>query len=191
VCGSGNRHGGWNNATYENLLDQAVLEQDPGVRKDLYKQAEEIWRITIVEETIGTGGGGLTSYDGDTEITIPAGTFDEDVILTHAPSYGMPPGGDMAGFGLVFNLEAVYAGSGLPASPSQPYQISISYSEDDLGIIPEGTLALYYWDGDQWVKKPTSVVDTDLNTITATPDHFSNWSVLGEVERTYLPLITR
>jgi oligopeptide transport system substrate-binding protein len=224
-----NNYGGWNNATYENLLDQAALEQDPNVRKGLYKQAEEIlvetdammmplyyyatvaatkpylertysnggfgdiatWRITIAEETIGTSGGSLTSYDGDTVIEIPAGTFDDDVILSHTPSYGMPPGGDLAGFGLVFDLEAVYAGSGLPASPSQPYQISISYSEDDLGIIPEGTLALYYWDGDQWVKEPTSVVDTDLNIITAMPDHFSNWSTLGEVERTYLPLITR
>jgi oligopeptide transport system substrate-binding protein len=36
------RHGKWNNATYEDLLDQAAREQDPGVREDLYKQAEEI-----------------------------------------------------------------------------------------------------------------------------------------------------
>jgi len=34
--------GGWNNATYESLLDQAALEQDPDARKALYKQAEEI-----------------------------------------------------------------------------------------------------------------------------------------------------
>ena len=124
-------------------------------------------------------------------IEIPAGTFDDDVILINTPSYGMPPVGVLAGFGLVFDLEAVYADSGLPASPLQPYHISISYSEDDLGIIPEETLALYYWDGDQWVKEPSSVVDTALNIITATPDHFSNWSALGEVERTYLPLTIR
>lgn len=34
--------GNWNNATYESLLDQAALEQDPDARKALYKQAEEI-----------------------------------------------------------------------------------------------------------------------------------------------------
>jgi oligopeptide transport system substrate-binding protein len=221
--------GGWNNATYEGLLDLAVLEQDPDVRKGLYKQAEEIlvatdammiplyyyatvvatkphlertysnggigdistWRITIAEETIGTVGGSMTSYDGDTQIEFPSGTFDDDVIVTHTPSYGMPPGGDLAGFGLVFDLKAVYADSGSPASPLLPYTITISYTEKDLGVIPEETLALYYWDGDQWVKEPTSVVDTDLNTITAMPDHFSNWSMLGEVERTYLPLTIR
>lgn len=34
--------GNWTNATYESLLDQALREQDPDVRKALYKQAEEI-----------------------------------------------------------------------------------------------------------------------------------------------------
>jgi hypothetical protein len=31
----------------------------------------------------------------------------------------------------------------------------------------EDTLALYYWDGSQWVKEPSSVVDTAANTVTA------------------------
>lgn len=35
-------HGNWSNATYEGLLDQAAREEDPGARKELYKQAEEI-----------------------------------------------------------------------------------------------------------------------------------------------------
>lgn len=36
------RFGNWSNATYESLLDQAALEQDPDARKALYRQAEEI-----------------------------------------------------------------------------------------------------------------------------------------------------
>ncbi len=35
-------HGGWTNATYDQLLSQAVEEQDPDLRKALYKQAEEV-----------------------------------------------------------------------------------------------------------------------------------------------------
>ncbi len=35
-------YGNWNNATYENLLDQAARTVDPNARKSLYKQAEEI-----------------------------------------------------------------------------------------------------------------------------------------------------
>ncbi|MGB9872429.1 MAG: peptide ABC transporter substrate-binding protein [Anaerolineae bacterium] len=35
-------YGGWYNATYESLLDQAAREQNPDTRKALYRQAEEI-----------------------------------------------------------------------------------------------------------------------------------------------------
>ena len=35
-------YGGWNNLTYEGLLDQAARTADPDARKALYKQAEEI-----------------------------------------------------------------------------------------------------------------------------------------------------
>jgi oligopeptide transport system substrate-binding protein len=36
------RFGQWHNAAYESLLEQAAREQDPEVRRTLYKQAEEI-----------------------------------------------------------------------------------------------------------------------------------------------------
>lgn len=36
------RFGGWNNAGYEDLLEQAATEQDPVARQTLYRQAEEI-----------------------------------------------------------------------------------------------------------------------------------------------------
>jgi hypothetical protein len=44
--------------------------------------------------------------------------------------------------------------------------------------------------GANWVPEPTSVVDTLLNTITATPDHFSQWAILGEeLSLIFLPLV--
>jgi len=55
----------------------------------------------------------------------------------------------------------------------------------------EKTHALYYWGGTQWVKESTSVVDTVNNTVTATPDHFSVWAVLGETRRVFLPVVLR
>ncbi|GAI18819.1 unnamed protein product, partial [marine sediment metagenome] len=36
------RYGNWANTAYDDLLSQAIQEQDPNTRKDLYKQAEEI-----------------------------------------------------------------------------------------------------------------------------------------------------
>ena len=45
-----------------------------------------------------------------------------------------------------------------------------------------------YWNGSEWVNEPSSVVDTANNTITATPNHFSSWAVLGETRRVFLPV---
>jgi len=56
----------------------------------------------------------------------------------------------------------------------------------------EANLALYYYDGLQWMKEPSSAVDTVANTITATPDHFSLWGILapGNYE-IYRPVVLR
>ena len=59
------------------------------------------------------------------------------------------------------------------------------------GAAIESTLALYSWDGNQWVKEPTSVVSEAANTVTATPAHLSLWAVLGETKWVYLPLVMR
>ncbi|MGC8945899.1 MAG: ABC transporter substrate-binding protein, partial [Anaerolineae bacterium] len=231
IAGHRGAHGGWYNATYESLLDQAAREQNPDTRKALYRQAEEIlvetdavmiplyyyasvvavkpylertsaaggsidiatWRITRVSGTIGPGGGSLTSYYGDTTIQIPAGAITDTIVITHTPAYGMPPGGNLTGIDHVFNVTAVYSGTGQPAqiAPGQTYTITVQYTDAEKGPAIENTLALYYWDGSGWVKEPSSVVDTAANTVTATPNHFSLWAVLGETKRAYLPLVLR
>ncbi len=55
----------------------------------------------------------------------------------------------------------------------------------------EETLALYFWDGSSWVKEPTASFDLAQRTFTASPDHFSQWAVLGETKRVYLPLVVK
>ena len=72
-----------------------------------------------------------------------------------------------------------------------PYSITIEYSESETGAAIESTLALYAWDGSGWVKELTSVVDTANDIVTATPDHFGLWAVLGNSHLTYLSLIGR
>ncbi len=151
------------------------------------------WRITKVSAAIGTGGGSLASYSGDTTVQVPAAAFPEAVTLTYSPAYGRPPGADQIGIHHVFDLTAVYTSSGLPASlsPGQTYTIRVHYTDAEIGSAIENTLALYYWDGSQLVKEPSSVVDTAANQVTATPDHFSRWAVLGETIPLFLPLIIR
>lgn len=151
------------------------------------------WRNTSVSGEIGTGGGSLSSYSGDTTLQIPAGAITEPIVITESPAYGMPPGGNLAGIGHVFDVTAVYSSSGLPAEPSpgHTYTISVEYTNAEIGSTIEGTLALYTWDGSQWVMEPSSTVDMTNNLVTATPDHFSLWAVLGETYRLYLPLVLK
>jgi len=226
---SRDRHGGWTNVTYDNLLDQAVVTSDPNVRMDLYKQAEEIlvesdavvipiyhnangvltqphlqrtygvngefylpeWRITRVATTIDADGGSLVSYAGDVTIDVPAGTFAGDVELVLSPAYGMPAPAGQTGVGPVFEIAATHVDSGLPAQPEpgHTYDLSAQYADSVPAL--EETLALYTWDNDHWLLEPTSTQNPATNTITAMPDHFSTWTVLGEGRPLYLPVLLK
>ena len=57
--------------------------------------------------------------------------------------------------------------------------IAVQYTDSDIQRIVEGSLALYSWDGTQWVKESTSQVNTAQNLITAAPNHYGLWAVGG------------
>ena len=153
------------------------------------------WRITKVSQVVGTSGGDLTSYDGNTTLEIPAGTFTDTVVITHTPTHISSPGGKLVNMtGYTFDVTAVYSNTGQSAQPSpgQTYTITALYETDSVpGIVPEDTLTLYYWDGGQWIDEPTSQVNTTEHTVTATPSHFSLWSVMGQTNRVYLPIVKK
>jgi len=163
------------------------------------------WRITQVQGVIPTGGGQVSSPDTGTALGFPAGAFTATVVMTYTPSTPYPPGTpaltevanaageEYTGIGHCYDVTAVYSGTGQAAqvAPGQTYSVTIQYTEAERGPAIESTLALYHWSGSQWVKEPTSMVDTVANKVTATPNHLSLWTVLGETNRLYLPLIVR
>jgi photosystem II stability/assembly factor-like uncharacterized protein len=141
---------------------------------------------------IPTGGGVFTSTFDNTSYAFANGTFTDTVIVTHTVRFAdIPSFGEMVGIGHTFDITAVYSSTGQPAQPTQPYTIIIRYTDGEKGSVTENTLALYYWDGNQWVMETSSVVDTQNNTLTATPSHFSLWAVMGETQRVFLPFIRR
>jgi len=138
------------------------------------------WSTAKVRTAMDGDGGGLVSYDGTVAITVPAGAFDDLVILSQAPATGMPPGASQIMIGDAFYMEAEYGTSGTPASPSMPFTVTVNYSTGDLGGVDETILGLYYWDGGQWVLEASSLVDPIANTVTAWPEHFSRWAIMVE-----------
>jgi oligopeptide transport system substrate-binding protein len=159
------------------------------------------WRFTQVSDVIGPGGGGLTSYDGETTVQFPSGAVTGTVVVTHTPASGNPPGGNLNSIGNAFDLTAVYSGTdpgtaGLPAQivPGYTYTVTAQYSDTQLGPTMEDTLGLYWWNAgaSEWSQQGiTSSVNVTDNMVTAQVDHFSLFDVLGETLRVYLPLVLR
>jgi oligopeptide transport system substrate-binding protein len=151
------------------------------------------WRIRTAETIEPEDGGTLTSYQGDTVIEIPANAIEDTVMITVSSISRVKSGGSLTGIGHLFDVTAVIAASGEPAvlKSGETYNVTVHYTDAERGPVKENTLALYSLVGDEWVKETTSVVEGSANTVSATPNHFSLWAVLGETNRTFLPLVLR
>jgi len=150
-------------------------------------------RAASASAAIPGSGGQLVSNADSTRYRFSAGTFARTTTVTHTPlvPQEIPSTGDVRGIQHAYQVSAMDDTTGQPVQPSQPYTVTIQYTDAEKGSAIEDTLALYYWNGTQWVKESTSQVDTANNTVTATPDHFSVWAVLGETNSIYLPLVMR
>jgi hypothetical protein len=74
--------------------------------------------------------------------------------------------------------------------PATTYTVTLHYDDAQVGST-EDSLALYGWDGRQWLREPTSVVDLQANTVSATPQHLSLWAVMLDGLPLYLPHLSR
>jgi hypothetical protein len=162
-----------------------------GTNNGLYwMPAKGVWSSTITPGSGGTVRGDTIS----TTVSFTPGAITDTVTITltaQLPGYTS----NLQDIGHFFDVTAVYSGTGQPAqlAPGQTYTLTAQYNDAEKGPAIESTLALYYWDSNQWmwIKEPTSVVDVNANTVTATPNHFSVWAVLGETRRVFLPVILK
>ena len=154
-----------------------------------------LWFAPPVSASIPANGGSFTSEADHTAYTFPTGAFTDTVIITHTARFigEVPSPGNLVGIRHFFDVTAVYSSTGQLAqiASGQTYTLTVQYTDAERGPAIESTLALYYWDGSQWVKEPSSVVDTVNNVVTAAPGHISKWAVLGETRRVYLPLVLK
>jgi peptide/nickel transport system substrate-binding protein len=164
----------------------------PGVDTTDYSELWNVWAWDIQSQTTVTSGVRASiTCGGELTATFPVGTFASTTIITCTPELpGTPPAG-LSGVGRAFDLQAVSANTGQPVQPSSPYTITVSYADPAVqsGPIQENTLALYWWNGSQWVKETSSVVNAVANTVTATPNHMSLFALLGVTHRAFLPIV--
>ena len=156
-----------------------------------------------VSAQVGPSGGSLSSEADGTTYTFAPWTFGSSagaaiavsgvVTVTHTPEEAdaVPSTGDLAGIRHFYDVDA-RDGGGQSVQPLLPYTVTITYGPADLtsGHVISSTLALHVWDGKAWVQEPTSRLDVGAYCVTATPDRFSTWAVLGEAMsggEVYLP----
>ena len=140
-------------------------------------------------------GGSLSYVDTNgltTTVQIPQEAVTETLQISYTPIPAITyrPAG-LIEIGRSFDLRAVVSGtlqtvSSLPV----PYTITVIYADSQVRSVGEGSLALYYWDQGQWAKEPSGAVNADNNTLIATPNHFSRWTVLG-IPKVFLPLVLK
>ncbi|MBN2148315.1 MAG: hypothetical protein JW726_13080 [Anaerolineales bacterium] len=137
-------------------------------------------------------GGELTSSDTSTHVVFPAGSFATDVLVTLTPTQTVNAE-SLVGIGHAFELSAVISGTTTPVSETLiPYTLTVRYTGDEVWGINESGLAIYRWDGGEWVMEPNSSLDRAANLVAAQPAHLGLFAVLGEsVEalRWFLPFV--
>lgn len=167
-------------------IAQRALQRGVGYLADWRLDFDDQAQVTLNAAAVFTPTIDYVRYE------FPAGAFAGDATVTHTARRPgeLPSTAELIGLGRAFDVAAVDA-AGQPVSPARPYTMAVPYGDLERGPIVESTLALYTWDGSQWLREPTSVVDPLANTITATPDHFSAWMILGETHRMHFPLALR
>lgn len=141
------------------------------------------------EAQIAASGGHLASTIDGIRYDFPPGTFTDTVTVTHTIRFQeeFTTLAQLSGIGRFYELNAIHCDTGQPAQPSQPYTVTIEYTDGHIAAAIEGTLALYHWEG-RWSRELTSAVVVEANEVRAQPTHFSLWAVLGESYRVFLPL---
>jgi hypothetical protein len=131
-------------------------------------------------------------YDEVTYIISP-NTFDDTVYLSHKPllATAFPPSDSLVAIRNPFEVSAIYSDTMESALPSDDYGIRVKYKTNRLEEIDVDTLALYYWDGFQWVQEP-STVNTNADLVSAVTSHMGIMALLAKPRQyIYLPQIVR
>jgi hypothetical protein len=145
-------------------------------------------RTTQQSANVSSNGGSYL-LSPSTEMSFDAGTFSDATTISYTPQFPKSTEG-FDHIGRFFNIESTV--NNTEVQPLKEYRITLAYDEGAVSPEVESQLALYHWNGSAWEKELSSVVNIEDNTITASPDHFSEWAILApRTERLYLPLIRR
>ena len=124
----------------------------------------------VVTATITPQGGDITSLDGLVEVQFAAGAFANPVGIFLRPQVGQPTG-SLLDIDRYFEVGVASRTSSQGGeNPAQASIIQVQYRNHEIVGLYEASLGLYWWNGSQWVKEQSSVVNTATNTVSCCAD---------------------
>lgn len=149
------------------------------------------WYQNPVTAVIPVAGGSLWDETGSLRLDFGADTFAQPtgVEIRRPLPAEMPPLGREAGRSRVFGGAYFTVSTAENAVPAKPFTITLTYEEAYVQSVDSANLALYTWDGVNWVREPTSAVDAATHTVTASVQHTGSWALLGSAYQVFLPQI--
>ncbi len=171
---------------YTGDMEDILVKED-----EIYIEgANGLYHLRLLEDDVtkrvGLSHSMLESTDGQTTLLFNQNTFTDITVINYRELNRSNAQGELWGMNHFFDITAVDADTLRPIRTiSNSYTISINYR--DTGGIIEDSLALYYWDGIRWQIEETSSLDTSNNLITARPNQFGKFALLGDTNYFYLP----
>ena len=151
-----------------------------------------------IESVIPTSGGVIDGTDAQghgVSIEVPAGAVDQSTTFYLTPQADVSQSHAALSFaGQTFDLYAEQNSSVVTDFTFlTPVTLTITYADEDVAGIGEGTLQLLYWDGSTWSADGITFVsrDTVNNSLTVTITHLTEFAMFGESYRVYLPTIVK
>jgi len=168
------------------LIDKSVLASSATNFQISIYYAKEVHQIDTTQSFIETL---LNPNESSFDIELPADALTSGEIV-NLTMYSTPeetvtnnrllPDGK-SGADVFYNISFEKNSDGSPVSVfNKPIDMVFNYIDDDIDGINESTLAIYRWHDSEWVILNDSEVDTNLNKITATSQHFSFFGLLGD-----------
>ncbi len=172
-------------------FNRLKVPAEPETLADFLSTLNPGWEDTqAIDETIDEDGGTITSRDGDIEVTIDEGTFEDEVMFNLVPQ--PEPTQDIGNFGFAgnsFQLTAKKGEEPIIGQLDTPFTVRINYAEEELGGVPEEEIILYYWNTDdkEWKDVLSACSEGDYqrnlaeNWFQVPICHLSEFSTLGPV----------
>lgn len=175
-------HAWWNEQCQNAWNEQANWVYSGTFRagKTVYNDQARLYQLAVAN--VGSQGGVLAYEKLGATYTFLPGTFQVETRLSQLfmRPEETPATGSRRLVRPAFWITAEDISSNRHIDLTGQYVAEFRYTSDEIRGLSERSLALFYWDGNRWVREATSRVDQRANVVRALPSRLSLWALMAQ-----------